>query len=135
MTVGNRNRSKDYNVTVTLRVDSVLYTGQLKGTVKQEKFARTLKAGTAQNIAMPVSYQEYARELSDQCAFSISCLASVVETEFEFFSQDDFRVRKPDILIKVNHEMEFLGLRYSSKSLINRMKRIGSEGSAARREV
>jgi len=101
VTVANKNRSKDYTVEVTLRVDSVLYTGQLKGHVKQEKFERMVKAGTAQNITMPVSYQEYAPELSDQCAFNISCLASVKETEFEFFSQDDFRVRKPDILVKV----------------------------------
>ena len=101
LTAGNRNRNKDYNISVTLRVDSVLYTGQVKGAVKQEKFERTLKAGTAQNITMPVTYKDYAPELSDQCAFSISCLANVKETEFEFFSQDDFRVRKPDIIVKV----------------------------------
>lgn len=99
--MANKSRSKDYTVDVNLRVDSVLYTGQLKGNVKLEKFERTVKAGTAQNIAMPVTYQEYAGEMSDQCAFSISCLATVKETEFEFFSQDDFRVRKPDITVKV----------------------------------
>jgi transglutaminase 1 len=101
VTVGNKNRSKDYTVVVTLRVDSVLYTGQMKGKVKQEKFERVIKAGTAQNVAMPVTYQEYAQELSDQGAYRISCLASVKETEFEFFSNDDFRVRKPDIVVKV----------------------------------
>jgi len=88
---------------VTLRVDSVLYTGTFKGNVKQEKFERTIKAGTAQNITMPVTYKEYAAEdiLSDQSSFNIACLASVKETDFEFFSQDDFRVRKPDIAVKV----------------------------------
>ena len=83
--MGNKNRGKDYTVEVTLRVDSVLYTGTIKGNVKQEKFERTVKAGTAQNITMPVTYQEYAPELSDQCAFNISCLASVKETDYEFF--------------------------------------------------
>jgi transglutaminase 1 len=101
VTVANRNRSKDYTVEVTLRVDSVLYTGKLKSVIKKEVFQRTIKAGTAQNITLPVSYDEYAPELSDQCAFNIACLANVKETEFEFFSQDDFRVRKPDIAIKV----------------------------------
>ena len=99
--MGNKNKGKDYTVVVALRVDSVLYTGHMKGNVKHEKFERTIKAGTAQNITMPVTYNEYAPELSDQCAFSISCLANVKETEFEFFSQDDFRVRKPDIVVKV----------------------------------
>ncbi|XP_046450915.1 annulin-like [Daphnia pulex] len=105
VTVANRNRSKDYTVEVTLRVDSVLYTGKLKSVIKKEVFQRTIKAGTAQNITLPVSYDEYAPELSDQCAFNIACLANVKETEFEFFSQDDFRVRKPDIAIKAPKEV------------------------------
>nr|CAG4646359.1 EOG090X088H [Macrothrix elegans] len=70
-----------------------------------EKFERLLKAGTAQNITLPVSYEEYAPELSDQAAFNISCLANVKETEFEFFSQDDFRVRKPDISVRAPAEV------------------------------
>lgn len=99
--MANKNRSKDYNVKVTLRVDSIYYTGKHKSTVKKQVFERAIKAGTAQNITMPVSYQEYSPELVDQCSFNIACLASVLETEFEFFSQDDFRVRKPDIRIQV----------------------------------
>ena len=102
VTVANRNRSKDYTLEVTLRVESVLYTGKLKSVIKKEVFQRTIKADTAQNITLPVSYDEYVPELSDQCAFNLACLANVVkETEFEFFSQNDFRVRKPDIAIKV----------------------------------
>ena len=101
LTVANRNRTKDYSIQVTLRVDSVLYTGKLKSTVKKEVFERVIKAGTAQNITMPVSFAEYSPELSDQCDFNIACLANVKETDFEFFAQDDFRVRKPDITIKV----------------------------------
>lgn len=34
-----------------------------------------------------------------QAAFNISCMASVKDTDFEYFAQDDFRVRKPDIKI------------------------------------
>lgn len=100
--MSNKNRSKDYNVGVTLRVDSIYYTGKLKSTVKKQVFERTIKAGTAQNITMPVTYQEYAPELVDQCSFNIACLANVKETEFEYFSQDDFRVRKPDIQVNVS---------------------------------
>lgn len=101
MTVANRNRSKDYTVGVTLRVDSILYTGKLKSVIKKEVFERVIKAGTAQNITMPVTYNEYAPQLTDQGSFNIACLANVKETEFEYFSQDDFRVRKPDIAFKV----------------------------------
>lgn len=61
-----------------------------------------------QKITMPVTYDEYAPELSDQCAFNVACLANVKDTNFEFFSQDDFRVRKPDITIKVDSRLFLL---------------------------
>lgn len=116
LTAANRNRTKDYSIQVTLRVDSVLYTGKLKSQVKKEVFDRVLKAGTAQNITMPVSYAEYAPELSDQCAFNIACLANVKETNFEFFSQDDFRVRKPDIAIKVDfYDLQYFFIKHNNK--------------------
>ena len=56
---------------------------------------------TVDELIMPVSYSEYAPELADQCAFNIACLANVKETDFEYFAQDDFRCRKPDIVVKV----------------------------------
>lgn len=50
---------------------------------------------------MTVSYDEYKNKMVDQCAFNIASLATVKDTNFEYFAQDDFRVRKPDIKIKV----------------------------------
>ena len=87
---------------MALRVDSVLYTGKVKALVKKETTQRLIKAGGSETVIMTLSYAEYGPELSDQGAFNIGCLASVVDTDFEFFAQDDFRVRKPDIVIKVS---------------------------------
>lgn len=39
------------------------------------------------------------RSTFPQAAFNISCLASVRDTDYEYFAQDDFRVRKPDVKI------------------------------------
>lgn len=54
-----------------------------------------------QEITLDVTYDDYAPKLCDQCAFNIACLAKVNQTEFEYFAQDDFRVRKPDIKFEV----------------------------------
>lgn len=35
----------------------------------------------------------------------VSCMATVKETNFEFFEQDDFRLRKPDIEITFQGEL------------------------------
>lgn len=97
----NRSRREDYSVTVVLRVDTVLYTGRVKEPVKKERSVRSVRAGTEEEVRLDVSWDEYAPRLLDQAAFNIACLATVHETDYEYFAQDDFRVRKPDIKIQV----------------------------------
>jgi hypothetical protein len=41
----NRSPIKDHTVSVTLRVDTVLYTGRVKDAVKKEKVERLVKMG------------------------------------------------------------------------------------------
>lgn len=53
---------------------------------------------------MEVAFHEYFGKLLDQAAFNISCMASVKDTNFDYFAQDDFRVRKPDIKITIQGE-------------------------------
>lgn len=53
-------------------------------------------------MVLEVSFSEYYSKLEDQCAFNLACLAKVKQTDFEYFAQDDFRCRKPDIKIQVS---------------------------------
>ncbi|XP_075212942.1 transglutaminase [Lycorma delicatula] len=100
----NKASKQDHTVTVTLRVDTVLYTGKVKDPVKKEKFVKTIKAGTDEEVKINVTWEEYSKKLIDQCAFNIACMATVQDTNYEYFAQDDFRVRKPDIKIKLDNE-------------------------------
>ncbi|KAL7642373.1 UNVERIFIED_CONTAM: hypothetical protein RMT77_006934 [Armadillidium vulgare] len=95
------NKSEnEHNVSVLLRADTMLYTGAIKESVKSHQFNIILKPNTNESVEMTVSFDEYYKKLVDQCAFNISCLGKVKETNFEYFAQDDFRVRKPDIKIQ-----------------------------------
>lgn len=49
-----------------------------------------------------LTYFDYGKDVKSQNVFNISCLASVVDTDYEYFGQDDFRVRKPDIVFQVS---------------------------------
>lgn len=55
-----------------------------------------------ETVVLDVSFNEYYCKLADQCAFNLACLAKVKQTDFEYFAQDDFRCRKPDIKIEVH---------------------------------
>lgn len=87
----NRSREKDYTVNVVLRVDCVLYTGRVPNAVKSDSTRKVVKAGQTDEIRLNVTYEEYVKRLLDQCAFNISCLATVEDIKFEYFAQDDFR--------------------------------------------
>lgn len=54
-----------------------------------------------EDVVLDVTYNNYFSKLCDQCDFNVACLVTVKETDFEYFAQDDFRVRKPDIKFEV----------------------------------
>jgi hypothetical protein len=46
--IRNRSHTKDHTVSVTLQVDTVLYTGRHKDAVKKEKYERPVKVGAGE---------------------------------------------------------------------------------------
>lgn len=119
LVIKNYNYVKKYSVSVILRVETVLYTGRVGEPVKRSDTERIIRPGDVEEVRLDVSWEEYGPRLLDQCAFNIVCLATVNFSQdypqekpkvFEYFAQDDFRVRKPDIRIKV-----FFGLVLHSK--------------------
>ncbi|KAJ8921065.1 hypothetical protein NQ315_015861 [Exocentrus adspersus] len=97
----NRSSEKTYKVTVILRVEVVTYTGKVGDNVKKETFTASIKPETTGEVKLTVTYDEYAKRLLDQCAFNVSCLATIEDSKFEYYAQDDFRIRKPDIKISL----------------------------------
>lgn len=102
--VKNRSDVNSYTVAGSLHVDTVLYTGKLREPVKSIRFERTIPPNSVEFVKMDVAFYEYYNKLLDQAAFNISCMAKVKDTDFEYFAQDDFRVRKPDIKITLQGE-------------------------------
>ncbi|KAG0729864.1 Annulin [Chionoecetes opilio] len=97
---------KQYKVEVVLRADTVLYTGATKHQVKTHRQTITLHPYSKEKMTLEVSFEEYYKKLTFQCAFNLSCLGKVEETGFEYFAQDDFRCRKPDIKVEYEGEMK-----------------------------
>ncbi|XP_058804914.1 annulin isoform X2 [Phymastichus coffea] len=101
LTVKNHSYVETYQVSVILRVEAVTYTGRIGDPIKRSDTERFIKPSATDEVILEVSWEEYSSRLLDQSAFNISCLATVKDTNFEYFAQDDFRVRKPDIVIEL----------------------------------
>ncbi|XP_066587609.1 annulin isoform X2 [Prorops nasuta] len=97
--IKNRSKYGEYRVSVILRVETVLYTGRVGDPIKKLSVDRLVMPGVLDEVRMTVSWEEYGPRLLPQSAFNIVCLGTVKDTNFEYFAQDDFRVRKPDITI------------------------------------
>lgn len=96
----NRSKEKEHKVHAIIRVEVTTYTGKVVGdVVKRESFDFTLKPEGETELALPVKYEDYSKRLIDQSSFVISCLATIEDSQFEYYAQDEFRVRKPDIKI------------------------------------
>ncbi|XP_044752197.1 annulin [Coccinella septempunctata] len=97
----NRNETKDYKVRVLLRVDVTDYTGSIGEIVQRRNFDVNVKAKSLHEVSLEVNYQQYAKKLMDQATFKILCFANVEDTNFEYYAEDDFRVRKPDVKFSI----------------------------------
>jgi len=105
MKVKVENKSdKEQTVSVVLRADATLYTGRVTGCVKKQTFTETIPPNEETTFTVDTPYEEYASHLRDQSSFRVSCLASIPDTEYEYFNEDDFRMKKPDIDIKPTTE-------------------------------
>lgn len=91
LSMRNRSKTKEYKISVILRVDVVTYTGKVGDAVKNEHFNVMVKPDSTHEIKLSVRYDEYGKRVIDQCAFNVSCLASIEDSKFEYYAQDDFR--------------------------------------------
>ncbi|KAK9887423.1 hypothetical protein WA026_022358 [Henosepilachna vigintioctopunctata] len=93
----NKSKTMDYKVDVMLRVDNVDYTGSWTDVIQKRSFEVIVKANSLHEVSLEVAYNEYAKKLREQSVFKILCFANVENTNFEYYAEDDFRVRNPDI--------------------------------------
>lgn len=80
------------------------YNGKQGDSVKTFNFLEEIEAESTKLIKLNVSFDDYYSKLLPQSAFNISCFAKVRNTDYDYFAQDDFRVRKPDIKITIDED-------------------------------
>lgn len=99
--IKNRSTKDSYHVSGSLIVESILYTGKNRDNIKSTDFDQRIPPESIEVVQMEVTFYDYFKKLMDQAAFSISCIGRVHETDYDYYAEDDFRVRKPDVKIKL----------------------------------
>ncbi|XP_017013210.2 annulin-like [Drosophila takahashii] len=97
----NRSESRPHLVKGIIRCDGVLYNGRGAEKVKTMGFEMELQPKGSDLVRMKVSFEEYFKIMSSKASFRISASAKVKGTDFDHYTQEDFRVRKPTIELQL----------------------------------
>ncbi|XP_058452174.1 annulin isoform X3 [Malaya genurostris] len=102
--ISNRSEEITHPIEGIVHVDTVLYTGKLRKPLKAIPFNLDVQPDSSSSLELQVDFDEYYNSIMDQAYFKIICSASVKGTNYEYFAQEDYRVRKPDIKIQLGNE-------------------------------
>lgn len=102
--INNNSDETTHPIEGIVHVDTILYTGKLRKPLKAMPFRTVLDPNSSSIQELYVDFEEYFSNILDQAYFKIICSASVEGTNYEYFAQEDYRLRKPDIKIILNNE-------------------------------
>ncbi|KAL5280423.1 F13A1 family protein [Megaselia abdita] len=100
--VTNKSGLKVHRASGNICADTVLYNRNRRVQVKAIPFEVAVRPGSTEYVSMEVDFQDYYKKLLPQAAFKISCSAQVQNTDYDYYAQNDFRVRKPDIKFEIS---------------------------------
>ncbi|XP_061720968.1 hemocyte protein-glutamine gamma-glutamyltransferase-like [Cydia pomonella] len=118
------NKSEEpRNINAVLTATSVFYNGVRAEQVKTVQGKIFLGPYTHDEIVIDVTAEDYLPKLVEYCNMKISAMALVDETKQCWADDDDFRVMKPTINIKVNDNLVINQPREAFLSFLNPLDR------------
>ncbi|XP_069618484.1 protein-glutamine gamma-glutamyltransferase K [Ranitomeya imitator] len=89
---------------LSMAIAVMYYNGVCKESFKNEECSVSLNPGEVKSVGMTVSYNEYRTQLVDQSAMMLTVSGIVKESGQKLAKQQTFRIRTPDLIIKVHGE-------------------------------
>ncbi|CAH2294403.1 -glutamine gamma-glutamyltransferase K [Pelobates cultripes] len=100
----NNRSSSRRSLSLTMSVAVMYYNGVCKESFKNDTRNVSINPGETKSVGMLVSYNEYRTHLLDQAAMMLTVSGIVQETGQKLAKQHTFRIRTPDLDIKVHGE-------------------------------
>ncbi|XP_040272861.1 protein-glutamine gamma-glutamyltransferase K [Bufo bufo] len=91
-------------VSLSMAIAVMYYNGVCKESFKKEDCNVLLNPGEAKTVGMTVAYSEYCTQLVDQSAMMLTVSGIVKESSQKLATQHTFRIKTPDLMIKVRGE-------------------------------
>uniref|UniRef100_A0A182X2W8 protein-glutamine gamma-glutamyltransferase n=1 Tax=Anopheles quadriannulatus TaxID=34691 RepID=A0A182X2W8_ANOQN len=99
-----RNVSPDEPHTVSGRIhlNHILYTGKNIKTITSHPFTVAVEPSGEEVIEVPVAFDDYYEPGMDEAIFKVTSFATIEGADYEYFSQEDYSLRKPDVQLELS---------------------------------
>ncbi|ESO96923.1 hypothetical protein LOTGIDRAFT_231723 [Lottia gigantea] len=104
--IKNTSRNTERYITGRLSCRSMYYTGVGADKIKTDTFELFVPPGEVREQKLHIEADEYMNKLKDMCMLKFSAMAKVQGTEQVFTTQEDFRLCKPSLVVKVPNEIK-----------------------------
>ncbi|ETN60755.1 glutamine gamma-glutamyltransferase [Anopheles darlingi] len=84
-----------------IHLNHVLYTGKNIKTITSHPFTLTLDPESEQTIEVPISFDDYYEPGMNEAIFKVTSFATIDRADYEFFSQEDYRLRRPHLQLEL----------------------------------
>uniref|UniRef100_A0A182MQG2 protein-glutamine gamma-glutamyltransferase n=1 Tax=Anopheles culicifacies TaxID=139723 RepID=A0A182MQG2_9DIPT len=101
-----RARNMSYDDTHTIQgkilLKHILYTGKHVKTIATHSFTKRIEPRGEEVIELPIAFEDYYQPGMDEAIFTVTSFATIEGVDYEYFSQEDYSLRKPDVQLQIS---------------------------------
>ncbi|XP_053665322.1 annulin-like [Anopheles marshallii] len=99
-----RNVSFDdtHKISGIIHLKRILYTGKNVNTITSHSFSKSVGPGSEEVIEVPIQFEDYYEPGMDEAIFKVTSFANIEGVDYEYFSQEDYSLRKPDVQLELS---------------------------------
>ncbi|XP_052869381.1 annulin-like [Anopheles cruzii] len=102
--IRNISLADSYTVGGRIHLNHILYTGKNIKTIISHPFSVVLDPNGEETVEVPIAFDDYYEPGMNEAIFKVTSFATVNGVDFEYFSQEDYRLRKPDVQLQLNSD-------------------------------
>ncbi|XP_053677743.1 annulin-like [Anopheles nili] len=102
--IRNISYDESYSISGRIHLNHILYTGKSIKTIASQPFSVVLEPNAEELVEVPVAFDDYYESGMDEALFKVTSFANIEGADYEYFSQEDYSLRKPNVQLQLGGE-------------------------------
>uniref|UniRef100_A0A182QTX5 Transglutaminase-like domain-containing protein n=1 Tax=Anopheles farauti TaxID=69004 RepID=A0A182QTX5_9DIPT len=102
--IRNVSEAETHTVSGRIHLNHILYTGKNIKTITSHPFSMAVEPNGEETIEVPIAFDDYYEPGMDEAIFKVTSFAVIEGADYEYFSQEDYSLRKPDVELQLTGE-------------------------------